>query len=103
MAPNDHDLLIRVDTKVDALIETVAEMKDGVKAQLGDHEGRLKVIEKTHEIVNPEQAFKDVQALKQWKHDIQLFQKFGWFLASLLGASLAVLARLTVDVFHLVK
>lgn len=45
----DHDLLQRVDTKVDGLIKDIKEIKDGTTTQLSDHETRLRSIEKSQE------------------------------------------------------
>lgn len=56
---NDHDLLIRVDQKVDALSDDIKELKDGTATRLshleddhvtrkefGDHEKRLRFAER---------------------------------------------------------
>lgn len=42
----DHDLLIRLEEKVDNLIERVDLISKNVKAQVDDHETRLRFIEK---------------------------------------------------------
>lgn len=42
---NDHDLLIELKTKLDALIQSVNDIKTGVSVQLDDHEKRLRRLE----------------------------------------------------------
>lgn len=42
----DHDLIIKLDTKMDALKEDIQKLNDGVSKQIGDHETRIKVLEK---------------------------------------------------------
>jgi hypothetical protein len=45
----DHDLLQRVDGKVDGLGLAIKELKDGTAAQIADHETRIRTIEKQQE------------------------------------------------------
>jgi len=42
---NDHDLLVRVDEKLNGLGKTVGEMRDNNTKQLADHEHRLRTLE----------------------------------------------------------
>src|SRR5690348_5143681 len=41
----DHDTLIRLETKVDILIGEMKEMRDGTSVQLGQHESRIHALE----------------------------------------------------------
>lgn len=43
---NDHDLLIRLEGKVDALTDKVAELTDTTKDTIQDHESRLRFLER---------------------------------------------------------
>lgn len=43
--PGDHDLLIQLGTKVDALKEDIKLLGDGTTSQLKDHETRIKSLE----------------------------------------------------------
>lgn len=65
----DHDLLIRLDAKVDGLVLTVNEMKDGTAKQLAEHEVRIKAIELINDQLNLRQMNSDVDSNKQWIHD----------------------------------
>ncbi len=56
MQKSDHDLLIRLEAKVDALITTITEFKDGTAVKLTE----LRT---------------DVDDLKQWRHDFRLTWK----------------------------
>ena len=42
---NDHDLLQRLDQKVDGIIVQITGINDGVTAQIKDHETRLNTLE----------------------------------------------------------
>lgn len=41
--PDDHNLLIRLDTKVDALKDDIKTLSDGVNARITDHETRIRL------------------------------------------------------------
>lgn len=43
---NDHDLLIRIETRMEGLRTDIKELKDGTSSQIDDHEKRLQKIEK---------------------------------------------------------
>lgn len=45
MSENDHDLLVRVDEKLNGLGKTVGEMRDNNTKVLADHEHRLRSLE----------------------------------------------------------
>ncbi len=42
----DHDLLIELKTKLDAVIESIRELKDGTAAKIEDHEKRIRFLER---------------------------------------------------------
>lgn len=46
---NDHDLIIKLDTKMDSLKEDIKALADGTNTKMNDHEARLRVIEKESE------------------------------------------------------
>lgn len=43
--PDDHNLLIKLDTKVDALKEDIKTLSDNTTARLIDHETRIRLLE----------------------------------------------------------
>jgi hypothetical protein len=43
---NDHDLLITIHEQVKGIRRDVQDMQDGVKAQLTDHEARIRILER---------------------------------------------------------
>lgn len=45
----DHDLLTRLDTKVDALKEDIKVLNDGTSTKIADHESRIRGLEKIQE------------------------------------------------------
>lgn len=101
MQRTDHDTLIRVEAKVDALIADVKEMKDGTNLKLIDHEGRLKSLEKIVDETNPEVRVKQVDELVQWKHDFSLTYKVIITIASVIGAMVGFVASLLLDIFKI--
>jgi len=53
MQRSDHDTLIRVETKVDGLVEEIKTSNSNLSAQMFDHEIRIRSIEKVHDQVDP--------------------------------------------------
>ena len=47
------------------------ELKEGNTRILGDHEVRLRTIEKVFEYVNPEETYRDFRKLEQKVHDTE--------------------------------
>lgn len=45
MKDNTRDLIIELRTEVVAIRADIKELKDGIKEQLADHEGRLRTLE----------------------------------------------------------
>ena len=45
----DHDLIIRLDSKMDDLKQDIKDLKDGTTTQIQDHEARLRTLEKEAE------------------------------------------------------
>ena len=41
----DHDLIIRLDSKMDDLKDDIKDLSDGTKVQINDHENRLRLVE----------------------------------------------------------
>lgn len=67
----DHDTLIEVKAMLGGLITDVKEMKDGIHVSIADHETRLRIIEKVHEAVQPEESNKQLHDVIQWQRDLQ--------------------------------
>jgi hypothetical protein len=72
----DHDLLIRVDTKVDQLSLDIKEIKDGTAQRLAVLESRVEAIEKLHNEVNPTETLKRFETVEKWVNNFQLTWKF---------------------------
>ena len=97
----DHDLLIRLESKVDSLIVDVKEVKDGTNTQLTDHETRIRVVEKVHEEVNPIQTVKEFRELQQQMHDFKTIWKFVITVASVIGGVIGFALSLVTDSLRL--
>lgn len=59
----DHDTLVRVETKLDNLVSDMKDMKDGIRAQLADHEARIKVSEQRHSRIDIDSLVTKVSTL----------------------------------------
>lgn len=44
---NDHDLLIKLESKISELVEKIEEMKEAVANGVKDHERRIRFLEKS--------------------------------------------------------
>lgn len=64
---SDHDLLIRLDTKLDSLAGQFQSQNTLFVKELAEHEHRLQVIEGVHERLQPEVVAEDVKDLIGWK------------------------------------
>lgn len=98
---SDHDLLIRLEAKVDTLIIDVKEVKDGTNTKLLDHEARIRSIEKIHEEINPIQAAKDFRDVQQELHDFRTIWKFVVTVASAIGGIIGFGLSIIADSLHL--
>lgn len=92
--PQDmRDLLVRLDTKVDGITDTLRDMS---KRQ-DNHETRIATLEKTSEvrgalITEHKAAIADIAELKNWRTEIRGAVKFGGAFKTLALASTAFLA-----------
>lgn len=93
----DHDLLIRVDQKVDNLIDSMDKLSDGMTKELADHELRINAIEKVHEELNPTEIAKTVQKNSQWINDFKITWKVLLFISSAISSIIGfILAVITI-------
>lgn len=84
--PEDHDTLIRVETKLDQLTGVVKEIKDGTTAKLADLDLRTGVLEGIVTEVKPVETYKDFLILKSKVHDAFLVAKVWQWFAGAIGA-----------------
>lgn len=77
MEKSDHDMLIILDTKFDSFLLELKMWKNDVFLKINDLETRLRVVEKTHDEVNPIESQKRIVELLQWKRDLQNAWKWG--------------------------
>ena len=47
----DHDLITRLDVKLDNLKVDIADLKSGTSNQIADHEGRIKMLENSNTVL----------------------------------------------------
>lgn len=93
---SDHDILVIIKTRVDDLTTTIIELKNGVQAQLTDHESRIRFIERLIDQVNPTEQIsqgkifqKEFYAVRDKIDDFfsrwKVYAAFGLFLAGITG------------------
>lgn len=85
MQRQDHDLLIRLEGKIDSITSDLKAMKDGMSTQLIDHEGRISTIEGIVQRVSPDKTFGEFQILKQEVHDFKTSINVARIIAGAIG------------------
>lgn len=75
MQRDDHDTLIRVETKMDQLVSDVKELKDGLTFRVSQIEMRVADLEKLRDEIQPKTAMMKLEEVYQWKHDFKLTWK----------------------------
>ena len=83
---SDHDLLIRLDTKLEQLSEDIKEMKNTQAHRIESTEKRITNLEDIIQNMNPEQIKKTVDENAVWIHDFKLTWKTTMAIASTIGA-----------------
>ena len=71
----DHDLLITLNVKVDALTQKLDIISDGVNAKLSDHEKRIGSVESTISKFDPKELTPRFFKLEQEVHDFKTTTK----------------------------
>lgn len=99
----DHDLLIRLESKVDGLVIDIKDLKDGTSQKIADHEARLKVIELSHEKIDPEKAIEELHLASQWIHDFKLTWKITLGIAGGVGAAISFFIDLLLNSLKILK
>lgn len=76
LSPNDHDLLIENRVDVRDIKKDIKDIKDGISAQLNDHEGRIKKLETLVDQTNPLEKLKEFDTLQKQFIEQTLAAKF---------------------------
>lgn len=84
----DHDLLVKLDVKVDILTRKVDGMSDGMSETLKEHERRLELIEVTIKKFDPTELTPRFFALEQRVHDFETTAKVYRILAGAIGGAI---------------
>src|SRR5581483_7111988 len=93
----DHDTLIRLETKFDQMLNDIKEVKDGTAARLSALEIRMADVEKIHNEINPIETAKKVEGLALWRSNIEANLRLSMAVSGFFGAIVGfVLAILTV-------
>lgn len=109
---SDHDALITLINEVKNLKQGITDgMRSvekkiddtfsGVKAQVTEHEARLKVIELIQQKTEPEQTAKDVSDMKEWRKQFSVTWKLIIITSSTIGAVVGFILSLVTSAQHL--
>lgn len=98
----DHDLLIRLETKVDQIVIDIKEVKDGTKAQLISLDQRVKAMEELRDKLAPVELHKMILEDHQWIHDFNLKWKIILGIAGTIGAIVSFLIYLILNIVNLI-
>ena len=98
---SDHDLIVRLDTKMDQLSVDVKDLKDGTSATLSQHESRIAAIERVHDEVNPLQALKQIREVAEEQHDFKIVWKFIIALAIGLSSAITLILSSIFQILHI--
>jgi len=97
----DHDMLIRLDTKVDSVIDNFKSLQDGMQARLLTVESKIRDIDAVHAQVDPLGSKKQIQEDAEWIHDFKLRWKFIVFLIGFLGGVASVILTIISFITHI--
>ena len=98
---SDHDLLIRLDTKLERLSEDIKEMKNTQASRIGSVEQRITSLEDTIQNSSPKNSRTLTEANAAWIHDFKLTWKTMMTLASAIGAVVGFIISAIVQIFNL--
>ncbi len=73
---SDHDVLVRLETKMDQVVTDISGLKDGFSLKLADHEARIQAIERVHVLVDPVQSLAELKKVIERQRDFSLMWKF---------------------------
>ncbi len=98
---SDHDLLIRLETKLDQVCVDIKDLKDGFSAKLANHEIRITAMEKLHDEINPLDALTRLNKIQIKQHDFGLMWQF--IVIGIIGGSSIITWILTTlgETFHI--
>jgi len=93
----DHDTLIRLEAKLDGLVNDVKEMKDGTTKTLADHERRISKIEQIVTTTKLVESLRELKTLKQEWRDfnttLKVYRLISGTVGGVLGAALVLLSQ----------
>ncbi len=93
----DHDLLIRLDQKVDNLIISMDKLNDGTTQQLAQHDLRINALEKLHEELNPKEIATQVKDNTDFIKSFKITWRLMIFTTSIISAVISfILALVTI-------
>jgi len=82
---NDHDMLVRLDTKFDQMILDIKDLKDGIALRMSSVESRVELLEKVNDSINPVAMHTTLSELVLKIRDWQTTYKAWLWGASVLG------------------
>ena len=82
---NDHDLLIRLEAKLDQVILDVKDLKDGTTMKIANLELRVNELEDCHKQIDPPKMSTRLNSLEDWVMEQKINIKWLITIASFIG------------------
>ena len=99
----DHDMLIRLETKLDGVAIDIKEVKEVTTIRLSNLENRVNELEKLRDELNPREVVKKVNEVYQRQYDFQLTWKVVVAVAAGIGGIVGFLISTLVNVSQIFK
>lgn len=100
---NDHDLLIRVDAKVDQLSIDIRDVKDGVNSRICALEDKVIGYDKLINEISPLTMYTMLNKHDKFIHDFNLTKKLLFVVISTIGGLIGALITLGLQALRLFK
>lgn len=95
----DHDMLITVNTKMDAVLQHMIDLKDGFNQRLLEVESRIKYFNDLEIALNPKKMKEDLDKVVDWKDKFGFTWKIVVFsssaISAVIGFILAVISQVS--------
>lgn len=94
---SDHDLLIRLESKVDDIASDVKDLKDGTGTKLNEHELRIRKLEETAEKAQVDKRLNQIDELITWMANTKVSIKYVIAIVATATSILTFFLKLALD------
>lgn len=93
---SDHDLIIRIDTKLSDLISDVGELKDVTSERITKLDMRVRALEKLSDESEPQKNIEKINLLYQWMIESKVSVRWMIIIASIIGSAFSFAVNIGV-------